>query len=210
MFLAGALAGCGTAPTRFDQKFYDIETNSLPRVVVVTNVVPVYVTNGVAPATATAAAPGNVAEVVAWKTNVVVQTNFVEAYTYTPNTNAARLVSTASSAAGLFGPWGELVGLVLGGVIGGYGMLRSSRATKTAGVLAQVIETGRQVLQATPQGQAIDEQWKMWMMQHQAERGVMADVLKLLENVVDEPSAKVAAQGLVGLVNERTSSAGKS
>ncbi len=74
---------------------------------------------------------------------------------------------------------------------------------KTAGVLAQVIETGRQVLQATPQGQVLDEQWKLWMMQHQAEAGVMTDVLKLLQNVVDEPSAKLAAQQLVTLMGER-------
>ena len=206
---AAALVGCGTVPTKLEQKFYDIETNTLPRVVVVTNVVPVYVTNTLPQATSAAGVPTNAIEVVSWRTNVVVQTNFVEAYTYTPNTNAARLVSTASSAASLFGPWGELVGLVLGGVIGGYGMLRSSRASKTAGVLAQVIETGRQVLQATPQGQVLDEQWKLWMMQHQAEQGVMTDVLKLLQSVVDEPSAKLAAEGLVDLVNERTAAPSK-
>ena len=116
----------------------------------------------------------------------------------TPNAGAAQLVSAAS----FLGPWGHLAGIVLGGLFGAYGLLRSSRSAKTAGVLAQVIETGRQVLQATPQGQALDQQWKTWMIQHQAEQGVMSDVVKLLNQVVDEPSAKITAQDLVGLMNK--------
>jgi hypothetical protein len=109
------LSGCASAPTAWEQKFFDIQTNSVPRLVVVTNVVPSTVTN---------------------------------------------------------------TGVVLGGLIGAYRLLRSFRASKTAGVLAQVIETGRQVLQATPQGQAQDEQWKVWMVQHQAEQGVIEDVVR--------------------------------
>ena len=196
-FVAAIMVACANAPTAFERKFYDVETNHVPRVVLVTNVVPV-----------TSSAAGSVEGASPeWRTNVEFVTNTEESYTFKPNTNAAALVSTASKAAGLFGPWGELVGVVLGGIIGGYGLLRSSRAAKTAAVLAQVIETGRQVLQSTPQGQAIDDEWKLWMIQHQAEQGVITDVMRLLEKAVDEPSAKAVAQKLVQVMAERAGAA---
>ncbi len=192
------LPACSTAPTRFDQKFYDIQTNQVPRVVLVTNTIAV-------PATPLADANTNHATAITWQTNIVAITNFLETYTYAPNTNAAQLVSTVSRTTSLLGPWGELAGIVLGGMLGAYGLIRSSRAAKTAGVLAQIIETGRQVLQSTPQGQALDQQWKLWMMQHQAEQGVVLDVIKLLDNVVDEPSAKLTAQELISLMKKQSS-----
>jgi hypothetical protein len=47
-------------------------------------------------------------------TVMAVVTNLEEAYTFQPNTNAGAEVSTASRVAGLFGPWGEIVGVLLG------------------------------------------------------------------------------------------------
>ena len=190
LLLSALITGCASAPTRLEQKLFDIRTNQIPTVTLVTNIVPVYADSG---------NPSGVAgSPIAWRTNVTVTTNFAEAYTYTPSATAARV----ASAANFLGPWGQLAGMVLGGLIGAYGILRSSRAAKTAGVLAQVIETGRQVLQSTPQGQTLDQQWKTWMIQHQAEQGVISDVVKLLNQVVDEPSAKITAQDLVALMNK--------
>jgi hypothetical protein len=190
LLCAVLLTGCASTPTRLEQKLFDVRTNQIPSVVLVTNIVPVYAQAGI---------DGRAqASPVSWRTNITVTTNLVEAYTYTPKLSADQLASATS----LLGPWGQLLGVILGGVIGAYGLIRSSRATKTAGVLAQVIETGRQVLQATPQGQALDAQWKTWMIQHQAEQGVMSDVVKLLNQAVDEPSAKITAQDLLALMNK--------
>jgi hypothetical protein len=127
-------------------------------------------------------------------------TNYEEAYTYTPNERARTVSAVAGTAAGLLGPVGELVALLCAGAFGVWGQLRSSRATRVAGVLAQVIETGRAVLQASPQGQKLDEQWKNWMITHQAQQGVIEDVVKLLGTVVDDGTAKEAAARLLELM----------
>jgi hypothetical protein len=92
---------------------------------------------------------------------------------------------------------GELASVALGGVFGLWGLLRSNRATKTAGVLAQVIETGREIMARTPQGAAAGEAWKQWMVMHQAETGVIREVADLLNKAVDEKSAGFVAQELV-------------
>ncbi|RPJ19252.1 MAG: hypothetical protein EHM35_20890 [Planctomycetaceae bacterium] len=196
-----ALTGCSSAPTRLERKFFDITTNTFPQVTLVTNIVSISPTNSL-PMSPTGKL-STLKPQLGSQTNVVTVTNLIEAYTYTPNTNSAVLVATAARAANLFGPWGELVGVLLGGLIGGYGLLRSSRASKTAAALAQIIETGRQVLQSTPQGQVLDAKWKIWMMQHQAEQGVMLDVIRLLHNAVDSQSAKQVAQSLITMMEHR-------
>ena len=127
-------------------------------------------------------------------------TNYDETYTYTPNERARTVSAVAGTAAGLLGPVGELVALLCAGAFGVWGQIRSSRATRVAGVLAQVIETGRAVLQSTPQGQKLDDQWKSWMITHQAEQGVIEDVVKLLGKVVDHGSAMEVSRELVGLM----------
>ena len=209
--LAATLVACSTAPTALERKFFDIETNLVADVATATNVVPRYntnisvmlVTNRTADGEALVVPMTNATVEVTFVTNYTVASNVVESYMYVPNTNAAHLQGAVGRTAGLFGPLGELVGVLIGAGFGLWGYLRSSKAAKVAGVLAQVIETGRMVLQATPQGQALDEQWKRWMIQHQAEQGVIQDVVRLLGNVVDEPSAKEAADSLLALMQEK-------
>jgi len=209
--LAATLVACSTAPTALESKFFDIETNLVADVATAPHVVPRYstnisemlVTNRTADGEALVVPMTNATVEVTFVTNHTVASNVVVSYTYKPNTNAAQLQAVGSRTAGLFGPFGELVGVLIGAGFGLWGYLRSSKAAKVAGVLAQVIETGRMVLQATPQGQALDEEWKRWMIQHQAEQGVIQDVVKLLGNVVDEPSAKQAAERLLALMQER-------
>jgi hypothetical protein len=135
-----------------------------------------------------------------YETNVTMVTNYEPSYTYTPNERARAVSAVAGTTAGLLGPIGELVALLCAGAFGVWGQIRSSRATRVAGVLAQVIETGRAVLQQSPQGQKLDEQWKNWMIKHQAEQGVIEDVVKLLATVVDDGTAKDAAARLVALM----------
>jgi hypothetical protein len=162
------VAGCVGVPRAWERRFYDVQTNSLPTAVATNQSRTVRVVPGA-----------------------------VETYSLTPNATSEQAAKTVGGIAGLFGPWGELAGLAAGGLIGLYGMLRSSRSQKTAAVLAQVIETGRMLLEGTAQGRAAEEQWRQWMIRHQAETGVMQDVVKLLQSAVDEPSAKEVAQELL-------------
>jgi hypothetical protein len=76
------ITGCASAPTRLEQKLFDIRTNQLPSVVLVTNIVPIYSDLTGSP--------------IAWRTNVTISTNFLETYTYTPNAGAVQVVSAAS------------------------------------------------------------------------------------------------------------------
>ena len=211
--LMGLMGGCASAPpSALEQHFFEVRTNVIPVIVPVTNVVEM--TNWATVTVTNRVEVINEKEVVVpvtnvtlhsiWATNVVTVTNQVEAYTFVPGTNAVAVTETAREIGGLWGPWGELIGLILGGVFGIWGLLRSSRANKTAAVLAQVIETGKQLLRLTPQGNELDATWTAWMKEHQRETGTMLAVIQLLNNVVDEPSAKQVAAELRKLIEERT------
>jgi len=206
-FSVATVTGCGTPPTKLETRFYDIDTNLLPRVVWVTNEIVRGGAGGARGGWERGEAEGARGEgstelgaAPVYQTNVTLVTNYDEAYTYTPNERARTVSAVAGAGAGLLGPIGELVTLLCAGAFGVWGQLRSSRATRVAGVLAQVIETGRAVLQASPQGQKLDEQWKNWMITHQAQQGVIEDVVKLLGTVVDDGTAKEAAARLLELM----------
>jgi hypothetical protein len=62
--------------------------------------------------------------------------------------------------------------------------------------LVQGVETARAVLTTTPQGQAMDTQFVKWLMQHQKEAGVFAAVSGLVDQLTDNPAAKMAAQAI--------------
>ncbi|HWQ92899.1 MAG TPA: hypothetical protein VN673_14580 [Clostridia bacterium] len=214
--LACLLSGCAAAPGLVVSKFFDVQTNLVARVRAVTNVVPVYVTNlttvmqtnWVAGVPAVALVTNATVEK-SWVTNLAVATNLSETYIFRPNTNAAAVSNVVGRSVGVFGgAFGQLAGVLAGGLFGLWGYLRSARAARVAGVLAQVIETGRMVLQSTPQGQALDEQWKHWMVKHQGETGVIQDVVGLLGAVVDNTTAKAVANQLVRLIDERKSHVG--
>jgi hypothetical protein len=206
----GLLCGCANQPTKFERKFFNIQTNMVGRVAVVTNVVPVYVTNSsvawqtnLESGTPVALPISNATVTVSYKTNRAVATNLVEEYTFTPNANTALTSVLAGRTVGAFGPFGELAMVLVTAAFGVWAQVRTARAKKVAAVLAQVIETGRIVLQSTPQGQVLDDQWKLWMVKHQAEQGVISDVVRLLGSVVDGDSAREAADKLLALMHER-------
>jgi hypothetical protein len=185
VIFAALIIGCATAPpTRWEQKLFTIQTN----VVYVTNVIPVidYVTND--------------ANFVVVRTNWVQRTDVVETYDMKPGPNADAIVETGRVVGNIAGGWGGIVGTVLAGVFGLWASLRSRKSNQTAAVLTQIIETGRAILQTTPQGQQLDEKWKTWMISHQAETGVITEVMKLVNSVVDEPTAKATAAKLLELM----------
>jgi hypothetical protein len=56
------------------------------------------------------------------------------------------------------------------------------------------VETARAVLTTTPQGQAADVQLVKWLMDHQKEVGVFTTVSGLVEQLSDNPAARLTAQ----------------
>jgi hypothetical protein len=205
----GVLSGCSTLDrayrqqmTRTNAPVVQVVTNS----VVVTNVVPVvtertnivFVTNAVSGAVA----GYTVREPVATNMVTAVVTNFVPVF-YTslvevPVTNlvsnpvAEASISAAGSVVNMLAPGlGSIMALVLGGLYHGYRQLRNRRVNEA---LVQGVETARAVLTTTPQGQAVDAQFVRWLMAHQKEAGVFATVSDLVDQVSDNPAARMTAQ----------------
>jgi hypothetical protein len=171
------LAGCSTTPTPTEQHFFDIKTNYVPHIVVVTNVTPT-------------------------GTSVVTITNQVAEYVYTPGTNATTITTTAGAIGNLFGV-GGLVTTLLGGLWAAWAQMRSRKSTALAGALMQAIETGSEILKTVPQGLEMDAKWKAWMQANQKEAGVLVLVLDMMSKVVDNDSAKAVAARLLALMKER-------
>ena len=66
----------------------------------------------------------------------------------------------------------------------------------------QGVETARAMLTTTPQGQAADAQFVKWLMDHQKEAGVFTTVSGLVEQLTDNPAAKMTAQEIAQRVQQ--------
>jgi hypothetical protein len=152
---------------------------------------------------------------VSWEpvaTNLVaaVVTNFVPVF-YTnvvqvPVTNlvakpeAEAAIQAAGSVVNTFAPGiGSILALALGGLYHGYRQVRSRKVNEA---LIQGVETARAVLTTTPQGQAADAQFVKWLMDHQKEAGVFTTVSGLVEQLTDNPAARMTAQEIAQRVQQ--------
>ena len=181
-----------------------VMTNTVTEVVERTNVV--YVTNA-----ASGAVSGYVArEPVVTNLVTVVQTNLVPVF-YTnvvqvPVTNLvakpemlATIEATGSIVNTFLPGIGSILALVLGGAYHGYRQVRNKRVNEA---LVQGVETARAVLTTTPQGQAADAQFVKWLMEHQKEAGVFSTVSGLVDQLTDNPAAKMTAQEIAQRVQQ--------
>jgi len=214
----GCLSGCAT----MDRAMYDesVTWTNMPTVhvftntVVVTNTVPlvvertnfVFLTNAASGAVAGYAmrepvATNVVTEVV---TNVVpvFMTNLVQV----PVTNlvakpeAEATIGAVGSVVNTFAPGiGSILALALGGLYHGYRQVRNRRVNEA---LIQGVETARAVLTTTPQGQVADAQFVKWLMEHQREAGVFNTVSTLVEQLTDNPAARMTAQEIAARVQQ--------
>src|SRR5512137_1081598 len=223
--VAGALAllvACASGCASLDRAAYKQEvtwTNApvvhvFTNTVVLTNTVPVvtertnviYVTNA-----ATGAVSGYMArEPVATNLVAAVVTNFVPVF-YTnvvqvPVTNlvakpeALATIEATGSIVNTFAPGiGSILALALGGLYHGYRQVRNRRVNEA---LIQGVETARAVLTTTPQGQAADAQFVKWLMDHQKEAGVFTTVSGLVEQLTDNPAARLTAQEIAQRVQQ--------
>ncbi len=87
-----------------------------------------------------------------------------------------------------------MVALLLGGLYHGYRQVRNRKVNEA---LIQGVETARAILETTPQGQAADGQFVKWLMEHQKEAGVFTTVSTLVDNLTDNPAAKMTAQEIL-------------
>jgi hypothetical protein len=187
-------------------------TNTVPVVLERTNVV--YVTDA-----STGAVAGYMSrEPVATNLVSAVVTNLVPVF-YTnvvqvPVTNlvakpeAEAVIQAAGSVVNTFAPGiGSILALALAGLYHGYRQVRNRRVNEA---LVQGVETARAVLTTTPQGQAADAQFVKWLMEHQKEAGVFTTVSGLVEQLTDNPAARMTAQEIAQRVqqaqNQRTAS----
>lgn len=187
--LAFSFTGCSTTqkpPTPTEQKYFEIRTNTVEVVALVTNVLP---------ATATTVAAVRVEPV----------TNRVEQYEFVPNANAQLVATTGAAVGTTISPVaGGVVGAAIMGLFSLWGWFRSKNTATanqiTAEELAQIIETGRQILLSLPDGAKYEAAYKDWMVKHQAEAGVIGQVAELVALAVDNDKAKGAAQTIVNLI----------
>ncbi len=215
--LAGAsilllAAGCGTLDRAYKKQVTwtnapvvqvvtntIVATNVVPQVIERTNVV--VVTNA-----ATGAVAGYATrEPVATNFVTVVLTNLVPVF-YTnlvqvPVTNllakpeVEATITAGGSILNTFLPGiGSMLALALGGLYHGYRQVRNRKVNEA---LIQGVETARAVLETTPQGQAADAQFVKWLMEHQKEAGVFTTVSTLVDQLCDNPAAKLTAQEIV-------------
>jgi hypothetical protein len=141
---------------------------------VVTNVVPVFMTNVVA----------------------VPVTNLVE------KPGATATIDATGSIINTFMPGvGSIVALALGGLYHGYRQVRNRKVNEA---LVQGVETARAILTTTPQGQAADAQFVKWLMEHQKEAGVFTTVSGLVENLTDNPAARMTGQEILERLKQAT------
>jgi hypothetical protein len=173
-----------------------VVTNTVPVVTERTNIV--FVTNAMSGAVSGYATREAVATnmVTAVVTNVVpvFLTNLVRV----PVTNlvarpeAVATIEATGSIINTFLPGvGSIVALALGGLYHGYRQVRNRRVNEA---LVQGVETARAILNTTPQGQAADAAFVKWLMEHQKEAGVFATVTGLVDQLTDNPAAKMTAQ----------------
>src|SRR3974390_2514005 len=181
-----------------------VVTNTVPVVLERTNIV--FVTNAASGAVSGYA----VREPVATNMVAAVVTNFVPVFmtnvVQVPVTSlvarpeAEATIQAAGSVINTFAPGiGSMVALALGGLYHGYRQLRNKKVNEA---LVQGVETARAVLTTTPQGQAVDAQFVRWLMEHQKEAGVFSAVSMLVEQLSDNPAAKMTAQEIAQRVQQ--------
>lgn len=220
---AALLGGCSSTPTKLDTALANIQTNYVPQLVLKTNLVTVLQTNTV---TATVFVTNSVGVVVpqyvtnlttltSYQTNVVAVTNIVPQYVLVPN-------ATSTGAAGIAGAVTNLIspgtgGLVSAGLLAllsiGLGIRnrtlggQNDALSQASGTLAQIIETGREVLASTPQGAAAESAFTTWMVGHQADTQTIGLITQIVQSATNNQQAQAAAAQIMALVTPPTATA---
>lgn len=163
--LAVVLQGCGSVPTKTEQKLFTVQTNYVP----VTNLL------------VTTNPDGTLA------TNPVVIRE--EKYNLLPGKGEIAITQIGTETGNVFGV-GGIVGAALGALFGAWRWFRSSKSEKVANTLAQEIELVREFVKTLPNGNVYDSELVNWIQKHQAEAGVLQSVIKILRDEINNDEAK--------------------
>ena len=217
LLAVGGLSGCSTLDRAYKQ---EVTWTNAPVVhvftntVVVTNTVPVvmertnivFVTNVVSGEVSGYATREPVATNMVMAVVTIVVPVFMTNLVHVPVTNlvdrpeAEATIQATGSIINTFAPGiGSIVALALGGVYHAY---RQARNRQVNQALVQGVETARAVLTTTPQGQAADAQFVRWLMEHQKEAGVFTTVSGLVEQLSDNPAARMTAEEIADRVRK--------
>lgn len=176
-------------PTKFEQTIYDVKTNVVQQVVIRTNFVTQIVPVAVFQTNSVGVLLTNYVTVSQVVPQYVTITNTTETYLLTPKASTVADTQVAGSVSNLMVPGsGGLVAGILAGLFTMWGKLRSSKQTGSA--LAQNIETMREFLKTLPNGSKYDLVLTTFMQAHQAEAGVLNQVLDILNNTVSNAQAQ--------------------
>lgn len=183
-------------PKAWEQRYYDITTNTIEMVNWSTNVVTktnyqTVIVEKEVPGKEAIIMVTNVVPVLTHMTNVVTVTNVVEDYTFKPNQRAKdEIIGKATDIGGYGGP---VVGQIAGGVttllVGLWGVLRSRKHKKNESVLAHSIQVGRELLKDNP---AVEAAYKEWLMRYQSKTGTFTEVAKIKGSVDSKEAADIA------------------
>jgi hypothetical protein len=199
--LASEFGATPAAPSTVERVLYNTVTNFVE--------IPVTVTNTVQATNQVVVTTTNIIGQTVTVTNQVVQvitstqtvTNVVPVYQLTPSATAGAAVSGITTVGNFIAPGlGTLGGIAATGLLALWGWLRSGKKGATNDVIAQEVETLREFIQALPNGTKYDAAITAWLQAHQVQTGVATQVLSVLENSVDNPAAKVAAQDIIAAI----------
>lgn len=212
------LTGCASSPTATERFLANIETNYVPRLVLQTNILTLFQTNTVVQTITVTNSVGvivpvfttNSASFVTYQTNIVMATNMVPVYTMTPNATATGIAGVAGTIGNLAAP--GMGTLITGGILGllslflGYRNRQFSSQndvlTQSAGVLAQTIETGRELMSSTPQGQKMADAFTQWMVTHQAQTQTIGQIAQIVKSSTDNVEAQAASNQILALIGQ--------
>ncbi|HEX6827216.1 MAG TPA: hypothetical protein VF077_12935 [Nitrospiraceae bacterium] len=216
LFIAAILfSGCtmfskSPVPTDTEKKFFDITTNYVPHLVVSNFVVMVTNTLAVTQFDTNHVAVTNFFPVTTLQTNTVQVTLTNTTYTLAPNAASKAIGDTAGLLTNLGLPGaGGLTAGIIGGIYAAWARRRNavmagdlSTQTAVAGSLVQAVETARELMATTPQGQKAKDAYTKWLMAHQKEAGLFTAVTGLVDTFSDNDAAKEAAHKLQGLITQ--------
>jgi hypothetical protein len=134
-----------------------------------------------------------------------VQTNHVgqtESYELVPKAGVVDSLNTAATVSSAVPGWGTVATSVLGIFGAAYHGYTRIRFKKTAAALVQGIETGREIISKTPNGDKLDAKYVEWLEKHQAELGVVDAVTKVVANV-DPAAAQHVANAITAATQPR-------
>lgn len=218
--LAAALlfVGCASTPTAAEKALFNVQTNYVPKLVLLTNTVTLFQTNTVVQTVTLTNSQGvivpvyqtNLVPVAVTTTNTVVATNMVPVYYLATSTTTTNIGNLAGTIGNIAAPGsGTIVTGLLGLLVAGYLKFRNNQfagkndaLSQVAGQLAQEIETGRELLSSTPQGQKAADAFTQWMISHQLETGVITQVSQIVKDSTKNVEAQAAANQILALIGQ--------